>query len=284
MATRSYGGPWTILKLAVLKDYINFYTTALKKQGFKLIYIDCFAGTGSLDTADNANALFETEPLDGSAKLALECNPAFDHYVFIEKSQARLGELRSLASGHPNTEFLLGDANEQIKQVLGKFDWRSTRAVLFLDPYGLGVHWNTLIEIAKTEAIDLWYLVNILSISRQLAKDFTKLDAEPYKAELIDRMLGEQNWREILYTNEQSDQIALFETCEPVKRREGGNPAIDEYLKERLSTCFPQVMNPKPLFDSRGHQLFSLFFCVSNSSPKALGLSIKAANHILNKH
>jgi hypothetical protein len=42
----SYGGPWTELKLDVLKKYLNFYTDALKNQRFEKWYIDAFAGTG----------------------------------------------------------------------------------------------------------------------------------------------------------------------------------------------------------------------------------------------
>jgi three-Cys-motif partner protein len=37
-------------------------------------------------------------------------------------------------------------------------DWRSHRAVLFLDPYGMQVEWQTIEAIAKTAAIDLWLL------------------------------------------------------------------------------------------------------------------------------
>ena len=37
---QKFGGPWTVEKLNILSDYLNFYATALKKQPFKLIYIE----------------------------------------------------------------------------------------------------------------------------------------------------------------------------------------------------------------------------------------------------
>ena len=48
----SYGGPWTLEKLDILESYLDAYTTALKKQPFKLMYIDAFAGTGYVEPQD----------------------------------------------------------------------------------------------------------------------------------------------------------------------------------------------------------------------------------------
>jgi len=43
-----FGGPWTQHKLKILELYLDAYTTALKNQPFKLVYIDAFAGTGHI--------------------------------------------------------------------------------------------------------------------------------------------------------------------------------------------------------------------------------------------
>ena len=43
----SFGGPWTQEKLEILSRYLDAYTTALKNQPFRLIYIDAFAGPGN---------------------------------------------------------------------------------------------------------------------------------------------------------------------------------------------------------------------------------------------
>lgn len=42
---QSFGGPWTLLKLEVLDNYLNFYIKAIGNK-FKLCYIDAFAGSG----------------------------------------------------------------------------------------------------------------------------------------------------------------------------------------------------------------------------------------------
>ena len=256
MPREKFGGPWTIIKLGVLQDYINFYTTALKRQGFTLIYIDSFAGTGSMEGNSSGPELFEQQPLDGSAKIALSTIPSFDKYIFIEESESRLEKLKQIEIGQKDVSFHLGDANLQLLEILSSQDWSSSRAVLFLDPYGLGVTWETLLHIASTKAIDLWYLVNTLSMSRQLAKDFRKLEEEPYKAELIDRCWGETAWRDVLYTKSESLQATLFEDDEELFLREGGNSALDTYCKDRLKCAFPYVSDPKRLTNTKGHQLF----------------------------
>ncbi len=40
-------------KLRILERYLDAYTTALKNQPFKLMYIDAFAGTGLDDGQDD---------------------------------------------------------------------------------------------------------------------------------------------------------------------------------------------------------------------------------------
>ena len=44
MTTRHnrFGGPWTEDKLDILEGYLDSYTTALKNQPFRLVYIDAF--------------------------------------------------------------------------------------------------------------------------------------------------------------------------------------------------------------------------------------------------
>ncbi|MEL8056783.1 MAG: hypothetical protein AAGK66_11540 [Pseudomonadota bacterium] len=38
-------GPWAAAKLEALEAYLNFYSIALSKQNFELVYIDAFAGS-----------------------------------------------------------------------------------------------------------------------------------------------------------------------------------------------------------------------------------------------
>ena len=52
MSSSSFGGPWTQEKLEILRRYLNAYTDVLKKQPFKLTYVDAFAGAGLLEPSN----------------------------------------------------------------------------------------------------------------------------------------------------------------------------------------------------------------------------------------
>ena len=86
-----FGGTWTEDKLARVEKYLRAFTTALKRQPFRLMYVDAFAGTGYRATKQAGEKVRGTllfpemrEFVKGSARRALEIEPPFDHYVFIE--------------------------------------------------------------------------------------------------------------------------------------------------------------------------------------------------------
>ena len=95
LPSSDFGGQWTIEKLEILEKYLNAYTTALKKQSFKLMYIDAFAGTGEIALRhedEDARAFIE-----GSARLALKiADKPFDRLIFVEKDPQRYARLESL--------------------------------------------------------------------------------------------------------------------------------------------------------------------------------------------
>ena len=169
----SFGGDWTSAKLEVIEKYLAAYTTALKdkptpERPFVKAYIDAFAGTGyrtprrereeepsangTLPFPDLADAAPQ-ELLDGSARLALKVEPRFDRYIFIERDAQRCSELEGLKAEFAGYDIRVeqGEANAEIQKLCAK-NWRSRRAVLFLDPYGMQVEWPTIEAIAKTKA------------------------------------------------------------------------------------------------------------------------------------
>jgi len=81
MEQQRFGGDWTLIKLGILGEYLRAFTTALKNQPFRLVYIDAFAGTGRC----KVNTSSGEREVDGSARIALRVNPPFDQFVFIEE-------------------------------------------------------------------------------------------------------------------------------------------------------------------------------------------------------
>lgn len=175
-----FGGKHTQRKLDVVAKYLAAYTTVMKKQDFRLFYVDGFAGSGAsaskadLHKADDAT-LFPTEDvLEGSPVRALGVEPPFDRYIFIDKDELNVRSLSGLGEQFPNRhiEIVHGDANDRLIEFCDRIgEKRLDRAVIFLDPFGLSVRWRTIERIAATQKVDLWYLVPVDGMSRQIKDD-----------------------------------------------------------------------------------------------------------------
>lgn len=285
-----FGGDWTTKKLDVLAKYLHSYLTALQRQPFRRIYIDAFAGTGYRDrrvSGDGASLPLELaeaapqELLDGSARRALKLDRAFDRYLFIEQSAKRCAALEQLKGEFPERarciEVKRGDANEEIRRLCKTEDWRLQRAVLFLDPYGMAVRWETIKAVAETRAIDLWLLVPLgMGLNRVLTQSG---QMPPEWARLLDEFLGTTEWRTKLYLPRQDGQQALFED-EGERRVKAGMAMIGQYFNERLKTLFPGVVEaPGALRNSSNAPLYLLCFAASNQ--KGAPIAVPIAEHLL---
>lgn len=292
-----FGGGQTEDKLTRVAKYLKGYTTALKNQGFRLLYIDAFAGTGyweprtaSMD--DVQEDMFsgaipaDTENIKnlmkGSARLALEVEPPFDEYVFIESNRNRYKELTRLARKFPHLEnrikFVHGEANAVVARICKETVWgNEARAVVFLDPFGAQVDWRTIESIAATEAMDLWYLFPLMAVVRMTPRDGKIPKAW---ADRLDRMLGDSGWREAFYTKDLAPDLfgdhALHKTTQVNK--------VEQYLLSRMRTVFPAVSrNVLRLPEEEGRTMFLLVFACANPKPKAMGLALKIADDILKR-
>lgn len=289
-----FGGNWTDRKLNVLRQYLIFFTTALRKQRFELIYIDGFAGSGGRmveKIISHASPMFgmpgHSERIDvpGSARIALETTPPFDRMILIERHGKRFAALQQLCARYPKVQVepLQGETNQALVHLCGTTPWRivsnerrGIRAVLFLDPYGMNLEFSTLEAIAATKAIDVWYLFPLSGVYRQAARSGTKLT--PAKRSAITRILGTGDWDAEFYPATYKND--MFGGT-PEALRTADVTAIETYVHRRLKAVFPTVTEPMRLCMDNGTPLYSLFFAVSNPDPKAIGLARRGANHIL---
>ncbi|MBI4470214.1 MAG: three-Cys-motif partner protein TcmP [Acidobacteria bacterium] len=295
-ATPRFGGDWTTCKLNVLGGYLRSYTTALRDKPtatkpFRKAYIDAFAGTGYRDERSDESRVFSPENLllpdlagpepasllDGSARIALQTEPGFDKYIFIERSPGRCAGLAGLKD-----EFSLladaidireGDANDHIREICAK-DWSAHRAVLFLDPYGMQVEWTTIEAIAKTEAIDLWLLFPLgIGVNRMLTRSG---DIPESWRRRLDLLLGTQTWYDEFYAVEHTQ--TLFGDSDRVVK--ATMATIGRYFNNRLGQIFSGVAKePGVLRNSANNPLYLLCFAAGNERGSEIGLRI--ANHLL---
>lgn len=289
-----FGGSWTHKKLENLKKYLSAYTkiftTNPKAKFYKTIYIDAFAGTGYRKKKGNdADSLLlpffdevdVQEFYDGSAKIALQNSPRFDKYIFIEQDKERIKSLNTLKSEFPDlTKDILikkEDANKFLLNICKKVDWKKFRAVVFLDPYGMQVEWETIKAIAATQAIDVWFLFPLgVAVNRLLRKN--GIINKNIKTRL-DKTFGSEDWLNEFYIEEDMD--SLFGSEQRI-RKIGDFNKISKYFTKRLKTIFVGVAdNPLPLFNSRNNPLYLLCFAASNE--RGAKAALRIANYIL-KH
>ena len=156
----SFGGNWTTEKLSILSSYLSFYLTALKNQTFNKIYIDAFAVTGKF-TVDKAQ-----EEIEGSVRLALNSEKKFDKYIFIEKKKSFAEELSRIVDTEyyelkDRVDIVNDDCNTALTDFCKNTNWKSNRAILFLDPYATEVEWETLKTVSDTKAFDGLVFISI---------------------------------------------------------------------------------------------------------------------------
>lgn len=282
-----FGGNWTVDKLDRVREYLAAYRQALKNQRFKVTYIDAFAGTGYVTprrkTDTRTELLIEElrEVAEGSARIALQVEPRFDKYIFIERKRKHVVELEKLKDEFPHLrdDILIkkADANEYIIELCTKRSWANRRAVMFLDPYGMQVSWQTITAIASTKAIDLWLLFPLGSGVNRL----TQRDANipPARRRRLDDMFGTTDWFEAFYRPKQ--ERGLFDDSVGLEKVANFD-SIAEYFVERLKTVFPHVAkNPLQLFNSSRNPLYLLCFAAANE--RGGEIAVRIAQHILRK-
>jgi three-Cys-motif partner protein len=138
------------------------------------------------------------------------------------------------------------------------------------------VEWSTLQAIASTKAIDVWFLFPLAGLFRQATRKITDID--PSKRAALIRMFGDDAWEQELYPAPAHDDL-FGETAE--RERLADVKGLENYAKNRLKTIFAEVFDPLPLPINSRPQRFSLFLCVSNPQPKAVGLASRIAKNLL---
>jgi three-Cys-motif partner protein len=296
MATHVFGGDWTRDKLERVRKYLCAYTRIFKSNPraayYTTIYVDAFAGTGEhIKTGKRRpkqapGGFFPDEPdIDteafqkGSARIALEVEPPFDRFLFIEHSAKHVAALEKLQREFEDRsnqiQIQRGDANDLLKKWCQHTDWQRHRAVVFLDPYGMQVDWTTLEAIAKTKAVDLWLLFPLgMAINRLL----TRNEPPPQEwADALTRIFGTEDWKSEFYAKK--TQPTLFGP-EETERKDTDFSRIGRFFLKRLRSLFAQVApNPLVLENSTGVPIYLLCFAVGNL--KGAPTAVKIAMDIL---
>lgn len=297
-----FGGGWTEIKLNAVSDYLNFYTKALQaspspENPFETWYVDAFAGTGDRTIEASAGGLFSEQGgtvdrvrLEGSARRAIAVDPRFRHLIFIEKDARRFAALDRVRGEHPERDIrcVPGEANDEIRHIFSQGPWVDParrglqRAVVFLDPYGMSVRWDTLQFLAGTKRVDVWYLFPLHAALRQLSHDHAALD--PSKRAALNEVFGTPDWEDRFYEYRPTP-TNLFDFADASTPSRVADPdKVEQFAAERLRTIFSFVSEPIPILSRHKLRQFSLFLLSGNSTNRAIALIKKGVAAQIKKY
>ena len=278
---QAFGGSWTRQKLEILERYLDAYTTALKNQDFRLVYVDAFAGEGVWQAKSDYDAEdyeeYREMVYDGSARIALNVeDKPFDKLMLIEQDSGRCASLQKLRSEYPKRDIAV--QNEDANVALASFctGMRNyERAVVFLDPFATEVRWETIEKIAETKKIDCWILFPVSAVTRMLPTAESPPQGWRDKLDII--FGGREHWESMYRPSLQPDFWG-----ERKIGRDSGSEAVADRYRERLRGVFTKVApTRKTLRNSKNVALFELFFGAGN--PRGAGIAVDIANHILKR-
>ena len=268
-------GVWSEIKLDIIKEYANAFTRIMKSQPWcsGYAYVDAFAGPGVHISRRKGEFIL------GSPLNALEIENPFTEYHYIDIDKEKTEALNRLTRGIPNITIYPEDCNEAlVKKIFPSLQYESKkRALCILDPYGLHLHWEAIMEAAKLKTTEIFLNFPLMDMNRNvLLRDLPS--ADPDQIERMNRFCGSEEWQEILY--KEDEQMGLFGDTYRIKVVDSNIRLGDWFRKERLEKAagFEFVPEPVLMRNSKGGPLFFLFFASHNRT------GMKIVNEIFNKY
>lgn len=267
-----HGGFWTLDKLQLLENYLNSYTTALKNQPFYLMYIDAFAGSGKVWLRDESIHA-------GSVLRALKVTDKdFDQLVFIDINQEYSAKLKELKQTHSDRDIIVyqGDANQYLQKLRRNLQ-SDVRGVLFLDPFGTQVDFDTMRAVSRCQALDTWLMFSLEGVQRMLRrKGLPLVQWHPR----LTRIFGTDEWQSI-YEDMKIVQPDFEGQPEYTEERPKNVDGFLELYKSQLRCEFgDRLLDDSYRFvNSKNAPLFELIFCAGN--PAGTETAHRIARHLI---
>jgi three-Cys-motif partner protein len=241
-------GYWSEIKLEIVRDYASAYSRILNSKKLPHVYVDAFAGAGQHISKHTGSFVA------GSPRNALNVQPPFVEYHFIDLSRGKIEHLRSLVGNNPAVRIYEGDCNDVlINQIFPTLKYESyRRALCLLDPYGLDLRWEVIFQAGQLGTIDMFLNFPVMDMNRNtLWRNPEKVSAE--RAQRMTKFWGDESWREAAYSTSRN----LFEIPEKEP-----NESVVHAFRERLMKVagFKRVPEPLPMCNSMNAVVYYLFF------------------------
>jgi len=247
-------GPWSEVKLDILKRYAVEYSKILSNQQnppLSHVYIDAFAGTG-YHLSETTGDMVLGSPLN-----ALLVRPPFREYHLIDWDGDKTASLQQIVGSREDVHIYPGDCNvilpSHIFPRVRFEDYR--RGLCILDPYGLHLDWQIIQTAGSMKSLDIFINFPIYDINiNVLHRD--RSTVLPLHIERMNAYWGDESWRSVAYEETSPD---LFGNTEVEKvSNERFAAAFRKRLKEVAK--FKRVPEPLAMKNSKGSTVYYLFF------------------------
>lgn len=175
----------TLQKLEYFEKYINAYLSATKRLP-KKYYIDAFAGCGKC-VVDKMQKIVYGSPL-----ISLKSKNVFDSYILIEQNKKNFKELEITIDGAGISKERIESIklyNKDCNKFLKNFHFDSNAGhLIFLDPEGPELLWETIYSLSKVKKADLLILYPYDMALVRLVKDYK---------EKLNKFYGTTSWLNI---------------------------------------------------------------------------------------
>ena len=245
-------GPWSEVKLDILKRYATEYSTIISRQEgahLRHIYIDAFAG-GGRHYAKNRG-----EVVSGSPLRALEVFPPFVEYHFVEKNEKKVKALKRLVPGRKDVWVHQGDCNQILfEEVFLRARFEDfARGLCFLDPYGLHLDWKVIQAAGSSRSIELFINFPIQDINRNVLRRNPE-EWDPVQEKRMTLFWGDESWKDVAV---RSKSTLFGEVDEKIT-----NDELAGAFRDRLQKVarFPVVPRPCAMRNKNRAIVYYLFF------------------------
>jgi three-Cys-motif partner protein len=250
-------GYWSEVKLDIIKKYAVTYSTIMNKQSAirNHYYIDGFAGAGVHISKTKKEIIL------GSSTNALNINPPFSGFHFIDLDGGKAQLLGEISKDNPKVKVYEGDCNkiliEEIFPLIKYEDYN--RALCVLDPYGLHLNWEIMYAAGQSKTIEIFLNFSVMDMNMNVLWN----DQSKVSQRQIDRMnafWGDESWRGAAYEKQQG----LFDTFEEKTSNRRMAETFRKRLKEKAG--FNYVPEPIPMRNTTGATIYYLFFASPNET------------------
>ena len=285
------------------EKYVRAYLTIMNSYrdmyGWKLLYFDGFAGSGTRNQEEETLEVQDVMDLFGLeatvedfnvyrgaaervVKIEKDGTRSFDHFYFVDKSdesckalEKKLLPYKTVGKRH----HLNKDANEAVRRLASTLDkYNSCKALAFLDPFGMQIDWASIYSL-KDKSVDLWILVPTGVIINRLLERNIDNEKGLAHAEKLEAFFGmqEEQIRDFFYTKEQIQTLFGDEEM-VITKAENSIRKIAQLYVARLKEVFAHVTDePMVLYNNHNVPIFHLVFASKNET------AMRIAQEIINK-